>query len=169
MIDCPLHIGITEAGGLRAGTVKSAIGLGNLLWSGIGDTIRVSLSADPSEEVRVAYEMLKSLGLRRRGVTVISCPSCARQQFDVINTVQEIEERLSHINKPLTVSIIGCVVNGPGEARETDFGLAGGGKDNHQVYISGLAHHRLTNEGIVDHVVDLVESHVAKMDSLPEH
>ena len=169
VIDCPLHIGITEAGGLRAGTVKSAIGLGNLLWSGIGDTIRVSLSADPSEEVRVAYEMLKSLGLRRRGVTVISCPSCARQQFDVINTVQEIEERLSHINKPLTVSIIGCVVNGPGEARETDFGLTGGGKDNHQVYISGLAHHRLTNEGIVDHVVDLVESHVAKMDSLPEH
>ncbi len=169
VIDCPLHIGITEAGGLRAGTVKSAIGLGNLLWSGIGDTIRVSLSADPSEEVRVAYEMLKSLGLRRRGVTVISCPSCARQQFDVIDTVQEIEERLSHINKPLTVSIIGCVVNGPGEARETDFGLTGGGKDNHQVYISGLAHHRLTNEGIVDHVVDLVESHVAKMDSLPEH
>ena len=169
VIDCPLHIGITEAGGLRAGTVKSAIGLGNLLWSGIGDTIRVSLSADPSEEVKVAYEMLKSLGLRRRGVTVISCPSCARQQFDVINTVQEIEERLSHINKPLTVSIIGCVVNGPGEARETDFGLTGGGKDNHQVYISGLAHHRLTNEGIVEHVVDLVESHVAKMDSLPEH
>ena len=169
VIDCPLHIGITEAGGLRAGTVKSASGLGNLLWSGIGDTIRVSLSAEPSEEVKVAYEMLKSLGLRRRGVTVISCPSCARQQFDVINTVQEIEERLSHINKPLTVSIIGCVVNGPGEARETDFGLTGGGKDNHQVYISGLAHHRLTNEGIVDHVVDLVESHVAKMDSLPEH
>ena len=169
VINCPLHIGITEAGGLRAGTVKSAIGLGNLLWSGIGDTVRVSLSSDPTEEVRVACEMLKSLGLRRRGVTVISCPSCARQQFDVINIVQEIEERLSHINKPLTVSIIGCVVNGPGEARETDFGLTGGGKDNHQVYISGLAHHRLTNEGIVDHIVDLVESHVAKMDSLPEH
>ena len=162
-IDCPLHIGITEAGGLRSGTVKSAIGLGNLLWAGIGDTIRVSLSADPAEEVRVAYEMLKSLGLRRRGVTVISCPSCARQQFDVIATVQEIEERLEHINRPLSVSIIGCVVNGPGEARETDIGITGGGKDTHQVYISGLAHHRLTNEDIVDHVVRLVEEYVEKM------
>ena len=159
-LDCPFHIGITEAGGLRAGTVKSAIGLGNLLWAGIGDTIRVSLSADPAEEVRVAYEMLKSLGLRRRGVTVISCPSCARQQFDVIGTVQEIEERLEHINTPLTVSIIGCVVNGPGEARETDIGLTGGGKDTHQVYISGLAHHRLQNDDIVEHVVTLVEEHV---------
>jgi (E)-4-hydroxy-3-methylbut-2-enyl-diphosphate synthase len=165
VLDCPLHIGITEAGGLRAGTVKSAIGLGNLLWAGIGDTIRVSLSADPTEEVRVAYEMLKSLGLRRRGVTVISCPSCARQQFDVISTVQEIEERLEHINKPLTVSIIGCVVNGPGEARETDIGLTGGGKDTHQVYISGLAHHRLQNDDIVEHVVSLVEEHVAHLES----
>ncbi|MFW2468366.1 MAG: flavodoxin-dependent (E)-4-hydroxy-3-methylbut-2-enyl-diphosphate synthase [Candidatus Puniceispirillaceae bacterium] len=165
VLDCPLHIGITEAGGLRAGTVKSAIGLGNLLWAGIGDTIRVSLSADPTEEVRVAYEMLKSLGLRRRGVTVISCPSCARQQFDVISTVQEIEERLEHINKPLTVSIIGCVVNGPGEARETDIGLTGGGKDTHQVYISGLAHHRLQNDDIVEHVVSLVEEHVAHIES----
>ena len=168
-IDCPLHIGITEAGGLRAGTVKSAIGLGNLLWAGIGDTVRVSLSADPAEEVRVASEMLKALGLRSRGVTVISCPSCARQQFDVIKTVQEIEERLVHINMPLTVSIIGCVVNGPGEARETDIGLTGGGKDNHQVYISGVAHHRLTNQGIVDHIVSLVESHVAKMERPFEH
>ena len=165
VLDCPLHIGITEAGGLRAGTVKSAIGLGNLLWAGIGDTIRVSLSTDPTEEVRVAYEMLKSLGLRRRGVTVISCPSCARQQFDVISTVQEIEERLEHINKPLTVSIIGCVVNGPGEARETDIGLTGGGKDTHQVYISGLAHHRLQNDDIVEHVVSLVEEHVAGIES----
>ena len=165
VLDCPLHIGITEAGGLRAGTVKSAIGLGNLLWAGIGDTIRVSLSADPTEEVRVAYEMLKSLGLRRRGVTVISCPSCARQQFDVISTVQEIEERLKHINKPLTVSIIGCVVNGPGEARETDIGLTGGGKDTHQVYISGLAHHRLQNDDIVEHVVSLVEEYVARLES----
>jgi len=168
-IDCPLHIGITEAGGLRAGTVKSSIGLGNLLWAGIGDTIRVSLSADPAEEVRVAYEMLKSLGLRRRGVTVISCPSCARQQFDVIKTVQEIEDRLAHVNKPLTVSIIGCVVNGPGEARETDIGLTGGGKDNHQVYISGLAHHRLTNDDIVEHVVSLVETHVEQMDKSAEN
>ena len=156
-IDCPLHIGITEAGGMRAGTVKSAIGLGGLLWAGIGDTIRVSLSADPAEEVRVAYEMLKSLGLRRRGVTVISCPSCARQQFDVISTVATIEERLSHIDVPMTVSIIGCVVNGPGEARETDIGLTGGGRGTHQIYVSGLADHRLTDGDIVEHVVGLVE------------
>ena len=136
-IDCPLHIGITEAGGLRAGTVKSAIGLGNLLWAGIGDTIRVSLSADVVEEVKVGYELLKSLGLRRRGVTVISCPSCARQQFDVIKSVAEIEDRLAHINIPITVSIIGCVVNGPGEARETDIGLTGGGKGTHQITYRG--------------------------------
>ena len=160
-VDCPLHIGITEAGGMRAGTVKSAIGLGGLLWAGIGDTVRVSLSADPTEEVRVAYEMLKSLGLRRRGVTVISCPSCARQQFDVISTVQVIEERLEHIDVPMTVSIIGCVVNGPGEARETDIGLTGGGKGTHQVYVSGLADHRLTNGDIVEHVVELVEARAA--------
>ena len=167
-IDCPLHIGITEAGGQRAGTVKSAIGLGNLLWAGIGDTIRVSLSATPAEEVKVAYEMLKSLGLRRRGVTVISCPSCARQQFDVISTVQEIEDRLSHINQPLTVSIIGCVVNGPGEARETDIGLTGGGKGTHQIYVSGLANHRISNEDIVEHVVNLVERRLAEGGDEPE-
>jgi (E)-4-hydroxy-3-methylbut-2-enyl-diphosphate synthase len=162
-IDCPLHIGITEAGGLRSGTVKSAIGLGNLLWAGIGDTIRVSLSADPVEEVKAGYEMLKSLGLRRRGVTVISCPSCARQQFDVIRTVQIIEERLEHIDVPITVSIIGCVVNGPGEARETDIGLTGGGKGKHLIYLSGMADHRLTNGDIVEHVVDLVETRVAEI------
>ncbi len=156
-IDCPLHIGITEAGGLRAGTVKSSIGLGNLLWSGIGDTIRVSLSADPVEEVKVGFEMLKSLGLRHRGVTVISCPSCSRQQFDVISSVREIEDRLAHINEPITVSIIGCVVNGPGEARMTDIGLTGGGKDTHQIYLSGMADHRLQNGDLVDHVVALVE------------
>ena len=167
-IDCPLHIGITEAGGQRAGTVKSAIGLGNLLWAGIGDTIRVSLSASPAEEVKVAYEMLKSLGLRRRGVTVISCPSCARQQFDVISTVQEIEDRLSHINQPLTVSIIGCVVNGPGEARETDIGLTGGGKGTHQIYVSGLANHRISNEDIVEHVVNLVERRLAEGGDEPQ-
>lgn len=160
-IDCPLHIGITEAGGLRAGTVKSAIGLGNLLWSGIGDTMRVSLSADPAEEVKAAYEMLKSLGLRRRGVTVISCPSCARQQFDVIKTVQVIEDRLQHIDIPITVSIIGCVVNGPGEARETDIGLTGGGKGTHQIYVSGMADHRLSNGDIVEHVVGMVEERAA--------
>ena len=160
-IDCPLHIGITEAGGLRSGTVKSAIGLGNLLWAGIGDTIRVSLSADPVEEVKVGYELLKSLGLRRRGVTVISCPSCARQQFDVIKSVAEIEERLAYIDIPITVSIIGCVVNGPGEARETDIGLTGGGKGTHQIYLSGMADHRFTDDNIVEHVVNLVEERVA--------
>ena len=158
VLDCPLHIGITEAGGLRAGTIKSAIGLGNLLWAGLGDTIRVSLSADPNEEVKAAYEMLKSLGLRRRGVTVISCPSCARQQFDVIKTVEVIEDRLAHIDLPISVSIIGCVVNGPGEARETDIGLTGGGKDTHQIYVSGMADHRLSNGDIVEHVVEMVEA-----------
>ena len=162
-IDCPLHIGITEAGGLRAGTVKSSIGLGNLLWAGIGDTVRVSLSADPVEEVKAGYEMLKSLGLRRRGVTVISCPSCARQQFDVIKTVQIIEDRLEHIDVPITVSITGCVVNGPGEARETAIGLTGGGKGTHQIYLSGMADHRLSNGDIVEHVVELVETRVAEI------
>jgi len=163
--DYPLHIGITEAGGLRAGTVKSAIGLGMLLWSGIGDTIRVSLSADPVEEVKVGYEMLKSLGLRRRGVTVISCPSCARQQFDVIKTVEVLEERLSHITTPLTVSVIGCVVNGPGEATMTDIGLTGGGKNTHQIYLGGLPAHRLKDQGIVDHLVGLVEAKAAEIEA----
>jgi (E)-4-hydroxy-3-methylbut-2-enyl-diphosphate synthase len=163
--DYPLHIGITEAGGLRAGTVKSSIGLGMLLWSGIGDTIRVSLSADPVEEVKVGYEMLKSLGLRRRGVTVISCPSCARQQFDVIKTVEVLEERLSHITTPLTVSVIGCVVNGPGEATMTDIGLTGGGKNTHQIYLGGVSAHRLKDQGIVDHLVGLVEAKVAEIEA----
>lgn len=161
----PLHIGITEAGGLRAGTVKSSIGLGMLMWSGIGDTIRVSLSADPSEEVRVAYEMLKTLGLRRRGVTVISCPSCARQQFNVIETVRVLEERLEHINTPMTVSVIGCVVNGPGEARETDIGFTGGGHGTHQVYIAGQPDHRLKDKDIVDHLVGLVEKKAAEIEA----
>jgi (E)-4-hydroxy-3-methylbut-2-enyl-diphosphate synthase len=154
--DCPLHIGITEAGSLRSGTVKSSIGLGNLLWAGIGDTIRVSLSADPEEEVRVGYEMLKSLGLRRRGVTVISCPSCARQQFDVIKTVQEVEARLQHITDTITVSIIGCIVNGPGEAKETDIGLTGGGKGNHQIYVNGITDHIIRNENVADYIVNFV-------------
>ncbi len=160
-IDCPLHIGITEAGSLRAGTVKSAIGMGKLLWSGIGDTIRVSLSADPVEEVRVGFEMLKSLGIRKKGVTVISCPSCARQQFDVIETVRKVEERLEYINTPLTVSIIGCVVNGPGEAKETDIGITGGGRGTHQIYISGVTDHIIKNEDIVDHIVNQVEKKLA--------
>ncbi|MDE1900192.1 MAG: flavodoxin-dependent (E)-4-hydroxy-3-methylbut-2-enyl-diphosphate synthase [Alphaproteobacteria bacterium] len=159
--DYPLHIGITEAGGLRAGTVKSSIGLGSLLWAGIGDTMRVSLSADPVEEVKVGYEMLKTLGLRRRGVTVISCPSCARQNFNVIKTVEVLEERLSHITTPMTVSVIGCVVNGPGEAMMTDIGFTGGGKGTHQVYIAGQPAHRLQNEDIVGHLVELVEKKAA--------
>ena len=157
LTDTPLHVGITEAGGFRTGTVKSSIGMGMLLWGGIGDTIRVSLSDDPVNEVKVGFDILKSLGLRHRGVNVISCPSCARQQFDVINTVKILEERLSHITTPITLSIIGCVVNGPGEARETDIGLTGGGKGTHQIYLGGLPNHRLKDEGIITHIVGLVE------------
>jgi (E)-4-hydroxy-3-methylbut-2-enyl-diphosphate synthase len=163
--DYPLHLGITEAGGLRGGTVKSSIGMGMLLWSGIGDTIRVSLSADPVEEIRVGYDMLKSLGLRRRGVTVISCPSCARQNFDVIKTVGILEEKLAHITTPLTLSVIGCVVNGPGEARETDIGFTGGGNDTHQVYLSGVPAHRLKDQNVVDHLVGLVEKKAAEIEA----
>lgn len=163
--DYPLHLGITEAGGLRGGTVKSSIGMGMLLWSGIGDTIRVSLSADPVEEIKVGYDMLKSLGLRRRGVTVISCPSCARQNFDVIKTVGILEERLAHITTPLTLSVIGCVVNGPGEARETDIGFTGGGNDTHQVYLSGVPAHRLKDQNVVDHLVGLVEKKAAEIEA----
>jgi len=157
--DYPLHLGITEAGGLRTGTVKSAIGMGSLLWAGIGDTIRVSLSADPVEEVKAGFEILKGLGLRHRGVNIVSCPSCARQQFEVIKTVQVLEERLAHITTPMTVSIIGCVVNGPGEALMTDIGLTGGGKGTHQIYIGGETAHRLRegDETIIDHIVRLVE------------
>tara|TARA_Y100000588_G_scaffold391513_1_gene500341 strand:+ start:2409 stop:3530 length:1122 start_codon:yes stop_codon:yes gene_type:complete len=162
-IDYPLHLGITEAGAFRTGTIKSAIGMGMLLWSGIGDTIRVSLSDDPVEEVRAGFDILKSLNLRHRGVNVISCPSCARQQFDVIETVKVLEDRLSHITTPLTLSIIGCVVNGPGEARSTDIGLTGGGKDTHQVYLSGVPSHRLKDENIVEHIVKLVEQHAAEL------
>jgi (E)-4-hydroxy-3-methylbut-2-enyl-diphosphate synthase len=163
--DYPLHIGITEAGGLRSGTVKSAIGMGNLLWSGIGDTIRVSLSADPVEEVKAGFDILKSLGLRHRGVNVISCPSCARQQFEVIKTVEILEERLAHITTPLTLSVIGCVVNGPGEARETDIGLTGGGNDTHMVYVGGLQDHRLKDANVVDHLVGLVEQKAAEIEA----
>ena len=163
--DYPLHIGITEAGGLRSGTVKSSIGLGMLLWSGIGDTVRVSLSADPVEEIKVGYEMLKSLGLRRRGVTVISCPSCARQNFNVIKTVEVLEERLAHITTPMSVSVIGCVVNGPGEALMTDIGFTGGGKNTHQVYIKGQTDHRLKDEDIVGHLVGLVEKRAAEIEA----
>jgi (E)-4-hydroxy-3-methylbut-2-enyl-diphosphate synthase len=164
-VDCPLHLGITEAGGLIGGTVKSSIGMGNLLWAGIGDTIRVSLSAEPEEEVRVGYEMLKALGLRTRGVRVVSCPSCARQGFDVIRTVQKLEERLQHIRTPLSLSVLGCVVNGPGEARETDIGITGGGKGKHMVYLSGVTDHHVADEDMVDHIVKLVEAKAAEIEA----
>jgi (E)-4-hydroxy-3-methylbut-2-enyl-diphosphate synthase len=161
--DAPLHLGITEAGGLLTGTVKSAIGLGNLLWMGIGDTIRVSLSADPVEEVRVGYEILKALGLRHRGVTIIACPSCARQGFDVIKTVAELEERLAHVNTPMTLSIIGCVVNGPGEALMTDIGFTGGGAGAGMVYLAGRQAHKMDNARMIDHIVELVEQKAAEI------
>ena len=163
--DYPLHIGITEAGALRTGTVKSAIGLGSLLWAGIGDTIRVSLSAEPEEEVRVGFELLKALNLRHRGVNIISCPSCARQQYDVIRTVEALEKRVAHITTPMTVSVIGCVVNGPGEARETDIGFTGGGNGTHQVYVAGVPHHRLKDASIVDHLAELIEKKAAEIEA----
>jgi len=164
--DYPLHLGITEAGGLRGGTVKSAIGLGSLLWAGIGDTIRVSLSADPVEEVKVGFEVLKSLGLRHRGVQIISCPSCARQAFPVIKTVEVLEKRLAHITTPMSLSIIGCVVNGPGEARETDIGLTGGAKGrNHKVYVGGIADHNVDDAKLVDHIVSMVEEKAASIEA----
>ena len=161
----PLHLGITEAGALRGGTVKSSIGIGALLWAGIGDTIRVSLSADPVEEIKVGFDILKSLGLRHRGVRIVSCPSCARQAFPVIKTVEILEERLAHISVPLSLSIIGCVVNGPGEARETDIGLTGGGNGNHMVYLSGVTDHKITDDTLVDHIVDLVEQKAAEIEA----
>jgi (E)-4-hydroxy-3-methylbut-2-enyl-diphosphate synthase len=163
--DYPLHVGVTEAGGTRTGTVKSSIGMGSLLWAGIGDTIRVSLSAEPEEEVRVGFEMLKALNLRHRGVNIISCPSCARQQYDVIRTVEALEKRVSHITTPMTVSVIGCVVNGPGEARETDIGFTGGGNNIHQVYIAGVPHHRLKDASVVDHLVELIEKKAAEIEA----
>ncbi len=164
-IDCPLHLGVTEAGGARIGSVKTAIGMGALLWAGIGDTIRVSLSADPVEEVKVGFDILKSLGLRHRGVNVISCPSCARQGFDVIKTVEIMEQRLAHITTPMSLSIIGCVVNGPGEARETDIGFTGGGAESGMVYLAGLPDHKLHNDDMIDHLVKLVEQKAAEIEA----
>ncbi|MFA7441567.1 MAG: flavodoxin-dependent (E)-4-hydroxy-3-methylbut-2-enyl-diphosphate synthase [Sphingomonadaceae bacterium] len=163
--DYPLHLGITEAGGLIGGTVKSSIGLGMLLWSGVGDTIRVSLSADPVEEVKVGYHILKSLGIRSRGVKVISCPSCSRQGFDVVKTVETLEARLAHITTPLSLSVLGCVVNGPGEARETDIGLTGGGNGRHMVYLSGVSDHQIDDARMLDHIVELVEKKAAEIDA----
>jgi (E)-4-hydroxy-3-methylbut-2-enyl-diphosphate synthase len=161
--DHPLHIGITEAGGRRMGTVKSAIGLGSLLWAGIGDTLRVSLSAEPEEEVHVGWDLLKALGIRHRGVKIISCPSCARQGYDVIRTVQTLEERLAHIETPITLSIIGCVVNGPGEALMTDIGVTGGGNGRHMVYAAGKTDHTIEGDGMIDHIVELVEAKAAAL------
>ena len=163
--DAPLHLGITEAGGLMSGTIKSSIGLGSLLWLGIGDTIRVSLSADPVEEVKVGYDILKSLGLRHRGVNIISCPSCARQGFNVIETVQILEDRLAHVKTPMSLSIIGCVVNGPGEALMTDIGFTGGGAGNGMIYWAGKQDHRIGNEDMVDHIVNLVEKRAKEIDA----
>ncbi len=162
-IDCPLHVGVTEAGALRNGTVKSAIGMGSLLWAGIGDTIRVSLAADPVEEIKVGFDILKSLGLRHRGVNIIACPSCARQGFNVIKTVETLEARLAHISQPMSLSIIGCVVNGPGEALMTDIGFTGGGKGAGMVYMAGKAHHKMDNEAMVEHIVELVEAKAAEL------
>ncbi|MBL0928754.1 MAG: flavodoxin-dependent (E)-4-hydroxy-3-methylbut-2-enyl-diphosphate synthase [Alphaproteobacteria bacterium] len=164
-VDCPLHLGITEAGGLIGGTVKSALGIGNLLWGGVGDTIRVSLSAEPEEEVRVGYEILKALGLRTRGVRVVSCPSCARQGFDVIRTGQALEDALSHIKTPMSLSVLGCVVNGPGEARETDIGITGGGNGRHMVYLSGVTDHHVEDADMIAHIVKLVEAKAAEIDA----
>ena len=162
--DYPLHVGVTEAGGLRSGTVKSSLGMGVLLMEGIGDTIRVSLSADPVEEVRVGHDLLRALGLRRRGVSVIACPSCARQAFPVIETVEILERRLAHVTTPVTLSVIGCVVNGPGEAMQTDIGLTGGGHGNHLIYLSGVADHKVYDKGLIDHVVELVERKAAEIE-----
>jgi len=160
-IDSPLHVGVTEAGGLISGITKSAIGMGQLLLDGIGDTIRVSLSADPIEEVRAGFEILKSLNIRHRGVRIVSCPSCARQGFDVVRTVDILEKRLAHIIEPVSVSIIGCVVNGPGEATMTDFGITGGGNKVHKIFVSGLADHNINDDKKIDHLVNLIEEKVS--------
>jgi (E)-4-hydroxy-3-methylbut-2-enyl-diphosphate synthase len=164
-IDCPLHVGITEAGPTRSGTIKSAIGMGSLLWAGIGDTIRVSLAADPVEEIKAGFDILKSLGLRHRGVNIIACPSCARQGYNVIETVEKLEERLKHISTSMSLSIIGCVVNGPGEALLTDVGFTGGGKGAGMVYLAGKADHKMDNEHMVDHIVELVEARAAEIEA----
>ena len=164
LIDQPLHLGITEAGSFRGGTVKSSIGVGMLLSEGIGDTIRVSLSADPVEEVKVGFEILKSLNLRHKGINIISCPSCARQAFPVIETVKNLEKQLAHIKTPMTLSIIGCVVNGPGEAAQTQIGLTGGGQGTNMVYLSGIPHHKIASKNIISHIVKLVEEKSAELE-----
>ena len=162
--DYPLHLGVTEAGGLFSGSIKSSIGIGQLLMEGIGDTIRVSLSSDPIDEIKAGYEILKSLGIRSRGVNIISCPSCARQAFPVIETVKKLEKKLAHIKKPINLSIIGCVVNGPGEASQTEIGLTGGGQDNNLLYLSGLPHTKVANSEIINKVVQLVEDKAKELE-----
>ena len=162
-IDYPLHLGITEAGTYLPGSIKTSIGFGSLLLEGIGDTIRVSLSDDPVQEIKVGNEILKSLNLRNRGVKIISCPSCARQAFQVIDTVKELEKRLSHITKPITLSIIGCVVNGPGEAKQTEIGITGGGKDNHMLYLNGLETEKVMTKEIINKIVTLVEEKASNL------
>jgi (E)-4-hydroxy-3-methylbut-2-enyl-diphosphate synthase len=164
-IDCPLHLGVTEAGPTRPGTIKSSIGMGSLLWAGIGDTIRVSLSADPVEEIKAGFDILKSLNLRHRGVNIIACPSCARQGFNVIETVGILEERLAHVTTPMSLSIIGCVVNGPGEALFTDVGFTGGGKGAGMIYRAGKPEHKQDNAGMIDHIVELVEARAAEIEA----
>ena len=161
--DYPLHLGITEAGSYLPGSIKTSIGFGSLLLDGIGDTIRVSLSDDPVEEIKVGNEILKSLNLRNRGVKIISCPSCARQAFQVIDTVKQLEKKLSHIKKPITLSIIGCVVNGPGEAKQTEIGITGGGKDNHMLYLNGLETEKVMTKDMVNKIVSLVEEKVSNL------
>ncbi len=161
--DYPLHLGVTEAGSLLTGSIKSSIGIGQLLMEGIGDTIRISLSSDPVDEIKAGYEILKSLGIRSRGVNIISCPSCARQAFPVIETVKKLEKKLSHIKKPISLSIIGCVVNGPGEASQTDIGLTGGGQDNNLLYLSGIPHTKVASSEIIDKVVYLVEKKIKEI------
>ena len=163
-IEYPLHLGITEAGSFLPGSIKSSIGFGALLLDGIGDTIRVSLSDDPIEEIKVGNEILKSLNLRKRGVNIISCPSCARQAFQVIDTVKILEEKLSHIKTPITLSIIGCVVNGPGEAAQTDIGITGGGKGSNMLYLKGIESEKINNSEIISKVIDLVEKKAEEID-----
>ena len=163
LCDYPLHLGITEAGGLQSGSIKSSIGIGHLLMKGIGDTIRVSLSADPIEEIKTGFDILKSLDLRARGVQIISCPSCARQAFPVIETVKILEDKLAHIKTPIKLSIIGCVVNGPGEASQTEIGLTGGGNDNNLLYLSGVPHKKIPNKNIINQIVELVEQKVKEI------
>ena len=161
--DYPLHLGITEAGSYLPGSIKSSIGFGSLLLDGIGDTIRVSLSDDPVEEIKVGNEILKSLNLRNRGVKIISCPSCARQAFQVIETVKKLEKKLSHIKTPITLSIIGCVVNGPGEAKQTEIGITGGGKDNHMLYLNGLETEKVATKDMINKIVTLVEEKASRL------